>query len=111
MADDDFPAGIEVEALRRLRSSGQAVTVLDVREGWEREICRLDGSLDIPLAILPAHVDKLPRQGMLVVMCHHGARSGQAAAWLRAQGFSNAVNLNGGIDAWAARIDRGMGTY
>lgn len=101
---------IEVEALARHRADGE-VAVLDVRDVWEREICRLAGSLDIPLAQLPGHVDHLPRQGLLVVLCHHGMRSAQATVWLRAHGFDNAVNLRDGIDAWARRIDPAMRTY
>ena len=77
----------------------------------EVEICRLPDSLDVPLAHLSERVDALPRDGMLVILCHHGMRSQHAARWLRAQGFANAVNLAGGIDAWARLVDPSMRTY
>jgi rhodanese-related sulfurtransferase len=105
------PAAISVEELAQRRSGGEALAVLDVREPWEREICRLPGSLAVPLAALPGRLGELPREGALVVLCHHGARSAQAVEWLRANGFDNAVNLDGGIDAWAQRVDPAMGTY
>ncbi len=35
----------------------------------------------------------------------------QAVAWLRQNGFANATNLEGGIDAWARQVDRSMATY
>jgi rhodanese-related sulfurtransferase len=38
-------------------------------------------------------------------------RSGQAVGFLRQQGFENAINLQGGIDAWARQIDQSMPTY
>jgi len=101
---------IRVADLARLRQEGD-VAVLDIRELWEREIARLEGSLNIPLSELPASVGALPRDRPLVVLCHHGVRSAQAARWLRAQGFDNAVNLRGGIDEWARHIDPAMASY
>jgi rhodanese-related sulfurtransferase len=53
----------------------------------------------------------LPQDKPLVVVCHHGMRSMQAVMWLRSQGFQNAVNLRGGIDAWARQIEPRMATY
>ena len=49
--------------------------------------------------------------GKLVVMCHRGGRSLRATQWLRANGVSHAVNLAGGITAWAERVDPGMAVY
>jgi rhodanese-related sulfurtransferase len=65
----------------------------------------------VPLAQLPATAATLPRDRMLVVLCHHGMRSAQATSWLRRQGFDKAVNLAGGIDAWAREIDPAVPTY
>ncbi|MBV9522102.1 MAG: sulfurtransferase [Alphaproteobacteria bacterium] len=102
---------ISVDELAARRRAGEAIVLIDVREPWEREICHLPDSRAIPLASLSEHLDALPHDGMLVIHCHHGARSAQAVQWLRANGFANAVNLEGGIDAWARRIDPAMGTY
>jgi len=85
--------------------------VLDVREDWERQICQIDGSLDCPLATVPDNLEILPRDKPLVVLCHHGLRSLQATLWLRAQGYDNAVNLAGGIEAWRREIDPTMEAY
>lgn len=97
--------------LAALRRDGRAHVVLDVREPWEIDICKLDGSLNVPLGTLPQNLARLPRAGTLVVMCHHGGRSMQAVQWLRAQGFDNAVNLRGGIHEWARQIDPAVPTY
>lgn len=105
------PFEISVDELARRRQAGEAVAILDVREPWELEICRLPDSMAIPLSSLPGRLDVLPREDMLVVLCHHGMRSERAALWLRANGFGNAVNLAGGIDAWARVIDPAMRTY
>jgi rhodanese-related sulfurtransferase len=110
-----LPLEIPVDELARRRAAapaeGDGLALLDVREPWEVDICRLPESINIPLAVLPGHLDALPRDGMLVVLCHHGMRSQQATHWLRANGIENAVNLTGGIDAWARVIDPAMRTY
>lgn len=111
MTDAPLPFEIDVAELARLRATGEAFALLDVREPWELEICRFDDSLAIPLQSLPAKLDELPRDRLLVVHCHHGGRSLRAVHWLRAQGFDKAVNLAGGVDAWSRDIDPAMRTY
>lgn len=101
---------ITVETLLEYRDGGSAHVVLDVREPWEREICSLSGSLEISMRDIPARVGEIPRDMPVIVLCHHGMRSGQVTAWLRAQGYENAVNLAGGIDAVACSVD-GLARY
>lgn len=96
---------VQVEDLDRMRRAGQSHEILDVREPWEVDLSAIPGSIRIPLGHLAGRVGEVPRDRPLVVMCHHGFRSAQAVAWLRSQGFDGAVNLEGGIDAWARRID------
>lgn len=105
------PFEIDVRELDQRRRSGETIAVLDVREPWEVELCRIEGSLALPLDTIPARLEELPRDGVLVIVCHHGVRSARAVAWLRAHGFDNAVNLAGGIDAWAREIEPAMRTY
>lgn len=101
---------IEVDALPALRAAGPHA-VLDVREDWELALCRLPDSRHIPLGELTARVGELDRELPLIVVCHHGVRSRAAQSWLLAQGFARVVNLAGGIDAWARRVDTAMATY
>jgi rhodanese-related sulfurtransferase len=102
---------ISVRELADMRSAGKALTVLDVREARELDVCRLEGSLHIPMAEVSAHTDDLPTDQLLVVICHHGARSQMVVDFLRGAGFDNAVNLDGGIDAWACDVDQSMPRY
>lgn len=104
-------ADLDVGQLSALMETGAPITILDVREPWERDICALPNSLAIPMALLPSQTEALPRDGLLVVVCHHGIRSAHAAAWLRRIGLSHAVNLTGGLDAWAVSIDPEMRRY
>jgi rhodanese-related sulfurtransferase len=105
------PLQIDVSALSKIRDEKQDVTILDVREPWEFAICAIETSINVPLSTLPQNLGRLPSEGPLVVLCHHGGRSMQAVAWLRQNGFANATNLEGGIDAWARQVDRSMATY
>jgi rhodanese-related sulfurtransferase len=101
---------------RELRSwqadSTRAPPVLiDVREPWEFEYCRIEGSVLIPLGDLPARSDELPAQRPLVMVCHHGNRSWYAAVMLEQAGFADVHNLRGGVEAWATEVDPTMKRY
>lgn len=82
-----------------------------MREHWEFDLARVGDSLDIPMNEIPMAVDRLPREGILAVLCHHGVRSLQVARFLKARGFENVVNVAGGIDAWARDVDTTIGQY
>jgi rhodanese-related sulfurtransferase len=103
--------GISVRELSELRTAGSRHCVLDVREADELVICRLEGSLHIPMSDIPARIAELPTGRPLVVICHHGVRSRGVVGFLRNAGFDNAVNLDGGIEAWACEIDQSMPRY
>jgi len=106
-----LPFDIGVEELAGWRAEDPGLAVLDVREAWERDIARLPGTIDIPMNEVPARIGELPRDARLAVLCHHGGRSAQVALWLRRQGFDQAVNVAGGIHAWAQRIDPAVALY
>lgn len=110
-ASVNLPLQVDATGLDEMRKQNQDLTILDVREPWEAAICAIPDSINVPLSTLPQNLDRLPSQGPLVVLCHHGMRSMQAVAWLRQNGFENATNLRGGIDAWARQVDPSMATY
>ncbi len=101
-----------VQLAERLHDTQQpAPLLLDVREPWELEICRIDGSVAMPMGSVPARVDELDRGREIVVICHHGGRSAQVCMFLERQGFSNVINLAGGVAGWAAQVDPRMAQY
>lgn len=102
---------IDAGTLARRLEDGEAYALLDVREPWEWEICRLAGALLIPLNELPARLTEVPAGRPLVVLCHHGVRSRYAQAFLHARGYDGIINLEGGIAAWAEQVDPTMATY
>ena len=74
--------------------------LLDVREPDEWAAGHAPQAVHVPLHDVPDHVDRLPRDAPIAVICHVGARSAHAAAYLLAQGF-DACNVIGGMDLWA----------
>jgi rhodanese-related sulfurtransferase len=95
----------------RADSGREPPLLVDVREPWEYELCRIDGSLSMPLGELTRRLAELPRDRPLVMVCHHGSRSGQAAMLLARAGFLDVHNLRGGVAAWAVEVEPGMKTY
>lgn len=85
--------------------------ILDVREDNELSICSIEGALHIPMAEVPDRYAELPKDTPLIVFCHHGMRSLKVVEYLKARGLENAINLTGGIHAWANEVDEGMTRY
>ena len=77
----------------------------------EYAICRIDGSTLIPVAELEGRLAELDPSKLWVVHCHHGPRSTRATNILRDNGFPQAYNLAGGIDAWAVEVDPSLPRY
>lgn len=100
---------ISVQDLHAMRTDNKPHMLLDIREPQEVAAGAIEGSVHIPMNTIPNNLDKLPKDKPLVVMCHVGGRSAQVTHWLRAQGYDNAVNLDGGIVAWSAEIDPNLG--
>ncbi|MGI4815186.1 MAG: rhodanese-like domain-containing protein [Janthinobacterium lividum] len=88
-----------------------APTLLDVREPWEVQTCALPGIVAIPLREVPVRSSALSQDGPIVCICHHGARSAQAAMFLASRGFEDVINLQGGMDAWSRQVDPSVPVY
>lgn len=85
--------------------------LLDVREDWEFQTCKIAGSVQIPMHLIPVRVGEIDDDREVVCICHHGARSMNVAAFLERNGFSNVTNLTGGVHAWAVQVDPSMPKY
>lgn len=104
------PIEIDVGTYAAWRAEKRPHTLLDVREGWEHDTVAIAGDVSIPMGDVPARAAEIPKDVPVVVLCHHGARSRKVMQWLRQQGY-DAVNLEGGIDAWSRRIDSSLPRY
>ena len=109
-----MPLEITPEAARRKLAEDSKTVLLDVREPQEFALARIERSLLVPMQSVPAELQKLEAladDGDLLVLCHHGVRSLQVAAWLQARGIENAVSITGGIDRWSTEIDPQIPRY
>ncbi|GIV96959.1 MAG: hypothetical protein KatS3mg057_1616 [Herpetosiphonaceae bacterium] len=91
---------ITAQAVYCRLQQGEQLILLDVREPWEYDQYHIEGSLLIPLGELAQRLTELPRDRVIVAICHMGSRSGMAAAWLRHSGYDEVLNMVGGMDAW-----------
>jgi len=85
--------------------------LLDVREPWEQQICRIEGSALMPMRALPDRLGEFDLDQPIICICHHGGRSAHVAMFLARQGFADVYNLIGGLDAWARQVDTTMAVY
>jgi len=92
-------------------NSSEAPLLLDVREPWEFEHCHLENSVLVPMRQIPDYANKLKANEEIIVICHHGIRSRQVAQYLETEGFTNLINLTGGVAAWAYEVDPNMKRY
>ena len=107
-ADAGDEATVE-ELKSRLDADG--VFILDVREPQEFQICRIPGSILIPLGELPKRLGELEGRGEMIVHCKSGVRSAKAVKLLREAGFAGARNLRGGILRWIDAVDPSLPKY
>lgn len=98
-------------ALKAMIDGGRPPLLLDVREPVEYELCHLEGAKLIPLGELPRRVSELDKESDIVVYCHVGERSVNAARLLKNHGFKSVRNLKGGIKAWAEQVDPRLLVY
>ena len=94
----------ETIAPRELKArldAGIRPELLDVREPWEFELARIEGSRLISMGELAEKVSELDPAAETVVICHHGVRSAYVTQALERAGFAKVLNLEGGLDAYA----------
>ncbi len=97
MIEEVFP-----EELFARMEAGEPVHLIDVRTPEEFEAARVPGARLVPLSVLPLEEERLPQDGPIYFLCRSGARSWQAARWLKERRpWQRCVNVAGGILAWA----------
>lgn len=103
------------EWLKSQAQSPLPPVVLDVREPWELQTASVKAEgfelVAMPMRSVPARYPELARDRPIACLCHHGARSAQVAHFLLNQGFTEVVNLHGGINAWTEQRDPSVPIY
>ena len=97
--------------LKKRIDAGDDVFILDVREPNEYQICKIPGSVLIPLGELPRRYAELPKDKDIVAHCKMGGRSAKAMEYLQTVGFKRVKNLKGGILDWIDKVDPSQPKY
>ena len=108
-----LPVDIDVLTVKQMQDAGERFILIDCREPDEFAQASIEGSLPMPMRTIPSRIAELEahREERMIVHCHHGGRSARVTAWLREQGFDNAQNMAGGIDAWSQQVDPAVPRY
>src|SRR6476660_5267151 len=102
---------ISVEELKAKKDRGDKFVLLDVREPYDYDIARITDSRLIPLGELPSRMSELDTADEIVIHCKSGVRSAKALRQLQKAGFAKLFNVEGGITAWADRVDSNVPKY
>ncbi|MES9943562.1 MAG: sulfurtransferase [gamma proteobacterium symbiont of Ctena orbiculata] len=92
---------IDAHDLQSRINEGDDFLLLDIRSAGEVAQGGLADAEHLPMHLIPMKISELPKDKAIILYCHSGARSYHACAYLAQQGFDNAINLRGGILAWA----------
>jgi rhodanese-related sulfurtransferase len=101
---------ITATELKGKLEAGERPVLLDVREPWEFELARIEGSELIPMSQLEGRFTELDPDAETVVICHHGNRSSYVTRALQGAGFEEVLNLEGGLDAYSS-VDESVPRY
>jgi molybdopterin/thiamine biosynthesis adenylyltransferase/rhodanese-related sulfurtransferase len=102
---------IEATELKTKLDGGDNFKLIDVREPHEFQICRIPGSVLIPLGELPKRLGELNPEDEFVMHCKGGTRSAKAVDLMKQSGFKKVRNMKGGITAWSDKVDPNVPKY
>ena len=88
-----------------------SAVLVDVRESFEWDICKIDGAQLLPLSSFEPATSGLDQEDSIYLYCYKGKRSMLALKELKKAGFKKLKNLSGGIDLWAEEVDSDMPQY
>ncbi|OYV83817.1 MAG: hypothetical protein B7X04_02780 [Parcubacteria group bacterium 21-54-25] len=100
-APEEVPSISVQEAHQRF--IGEKCLLIDVRTPEEFAAGHPAGARNIPLAELPAHVDKLTEHHEIYLICQSGGRSVIATNALHERGLTQAINVTGGFLDWQGK--------
>ena len=101
---------ITVRETAELMKEGR-IKVVDVRSPQAYAMASVPGSMLLDQGLAQEIVQNWPKDTRIVLVCHHGMRSLDAADYLRTFGFTNVKSLSGGVDAWSLEIDPSVPRY
>lgn len=110
-AEESLVPSIRAVDLKAKMDRGDRFVLVDVREPFEYDICRISAARLIPLGQLPSRMSELDSADEIVLQCKSGVRSARALKLLQEAGFGKLLNLEGGILAWSDTVDSTVAKY
>jgi sulfur-carrier protein adenylyltransferase/sulfurtransferase len=101
---------ITVQELQQLRAQQPDLYLLDVREQAEWDIAHIEGAHLKPLSTLEKNFQEIPNNRPVYCFCKLGGRSQKAIKFLKTKGYTQVINIKGGIQAWS-QIDAAIAQY
>jgi len=99
--------------LQAMLSSGVTPVMIDVREDNELKHGIIDGAIHIPMNDVPGRMEEFApyKDKSVVLICRSGQRSAQVGQFMEHVGFTDVINLDGGMNSWAVDVDTSMAVY
>ena len=94
-----------------LLKTNPAAKLIDVRTDEEYQTAKIKDAILVNTQEAMDPILAWPKETPIIVHCHHGFRSMQACGYLQSKGFTNVMNLAGGIDAWSTDVDPSVPQY
>jgi rhodanese-related sulfurtransferase len=102
---------VSAAELSKMLAQTPPARLIDVRGPEEQEIAKIAGALSASQELVQEIKESWPKDTVIVVYCHKGMRSLDAASYLIGHGFTNVRSLTGGVDAWAQEVDTALARY
>jgi rhodanese-related sulfurtransferase len=99
--------------LQAMLDNGVTPVMIDVREDNELIHGMIDGAVHVPMNDIPGRIDDFApyKEKTVVLICRSGKRSAQVGQFMEHVGFTDVINLDGGMNSWAADVDTSMTVY
>jgi rhodanese-related sulfurtransferase len=94
-------------------AGGVTPVMIDVRETNELVHGMIEGAIHIPMNDVPGRLEDFTpyKDKSVVLICRSGKRSAQVGQFMEHMGFSDVINLEGGMNSWATDVDTSMTVY
>ena len=102
---------IDVLSLEKKQNLNENFILLDIRETYELNICKINNSIHIPMAEIPKKMNQLNKNEEIIILCRSGVRSERVCQFLYGQGFTKIKNLKGGILEWIRLVNPLLKSY
>lgn len=99
------------ELKQKIDAGNSNLALLDIRESWERDIAKIDGSVFITKENCESVLNSLTKDREIVLVDWKQDRSPSFLKWVSSRGYANAKCLEGGIDAWAEKVETRLSRY